>query len=361
MTDRYRWTSDSNVTNEACAWITQIETGDLKHQDVAGFREWMARSPAHRKEIYRWAKFSEKLCILSEMSQPLKNAAERHRDAHTATRFHRWFGVRHYAAFGVILVVLFLGDGMYQKQALNETRLITTQMGVREKVILSDGSMIELNTNSEIEVNFNEQQRNIRLVRGEISFKVAHNKNRPFVVYAGESFIRAVGTAFVVEYLDDVVEVIVTEGRVELGQTEIQSLNSIATPNIEQQVNGPDKRKRSNVYLSEGEGVSYIDVAQNDDVEAIPKKEIERKLSWQQGFIEFHDAPLVDVINDLKRYTPLQVEISSDELRGLRFGGIFKLDELPVLFGMLETYFDIDVEYQNSGAVRLSRNETDEI
>ena len=95
--------------------------------------------------------------------------------------------------------------------------------------------------------------------------------------------------------------------------------------------------------------------AQKDVVKLISKREIDRKLSWQQGLLDFSDAPLETVIEDLSRYTPLTIEISDPELRDLKFDGIFRTNELQSLFNALETSFDIKIEYVGDDLVRLSR------
>src|SRR3546814_13511842 len=59
--------------------------------------------------------------------------------------------------------------------------------------------------------------RRVILRRGEASFEVAHNVQRPFVVSAEGLDVRAVGTAFVVGIEDGGVEVTVEEGVVAVG------------------------------------------------------------------------------------------------------------------------------------------------
>ena len=58
--------------------------------------------------------------------------------------------------------------------------------------------MITLNTNSQIQVDYSEKQRNIRLLQGEAHFEVAKDRDKPFHVYAGNGRAQAVGTAFAV-------------------------------------------------------------------------------------------------------------------------------------------------------------------
>src|SRR4029077_19225198 len=73
------------------------------------------------------------------------------------------------------------------------TRRYNTKVGELQVVPLGDGSVISLNTDSEVVVRYSEKSRDIELFRGEALFDVAKNKARPFVVHAGDTAVRAVG------------------------------------------------------------------------------------------------------------------------------------------------------------------------
>ena len=71
-----------------------------------------------------------------------------------------------------------------------------TTVGGYERVMLADGSVLELNGDTEAEVRFTAAERRVRLARGEAHFTVAKNSARPFWVEANDVAVRAVGTAF---------------------------------------------------------------------------------------------------------------------------------------------------------------------
>src|SRR5207244_2744250 len=83
-----------------------------------------------------------------------------------------------------------------------------------DRQLLSDGSVVELNARAEIESNFTDSQRNVRLVRGEALFSVAKDHSRPFVVQVGPITVKAVGTAFNIRHSPKQIEILVTEGRI---------------------------------------------------------------------------------------------------------------------------------------------------
>ena len=76
--------------------------------------------------------------------------------------------------------------------------MITTAVGEQREMQLPDGSMIALNTDSQLEVTYGENYRDVRLLKGEALFEVTRDPARPFIVDAGIRRVEAVGTAFVV-------------------------------------------------------------------------------------------------------------------------------------------------------------------
>ena len=92
-----------------------------------------------------------------------------------------------------------------------------TERGELRRVPLQDGSIVTLNTDSQIRVQMSKSSRTIQLSAGESFFEVASDASRPFFVEAGEASFRAVGTAFVVRRIEgQPVEITVQEGVVEI-------------------------------------------------------------------------------------------------------------------------------------------------
>ena len=107
MTETRRLSADREITAEACAWVAQLESGDLSASDLAALREWMGRSPSHAAEIKAIADLSGQLSVLTEMAEPVAKAAA------TTSRLRRrsWgrpilgAGLAAAAALALVLVV----------------------------------------------------------------------------------------------------------------------------------------------------------------------------------------------------------------------------------------------------------------
>jgi transmembrane sensor len=89
-----------------------------------------------------------------------------------------------------------------------------TGVGEFQKLALPDGSVVDLNTDSKVDVTFTPSERRVQLAHGEAHFSVAKDPARLFVVEAHGVAVVAVGTAFAVRLRSESVEVLVCEGRV---------------------------------------------------------------------------------------------------------------------------------------------------
>ena len=108
-------------------------------------------------------------------------------------------------------IVALLGAVLWADPAWH-TQRYATAAGERQHLTLPDGSDLTLNTRTVAEVEWHLRSRQVRLVDGEALFDVTHSTWRPFVVRAGETTVRVVGTAFNVRRADPHVTVTVLRG-----------------------------------------------------------------------------------------------------------------------------------------------------
>jgi len=156
----------------------------------------------------------------------------------------------------------------------------SSQFGERPVLRLSDGTKIQLNSNSKIRTKITSTNREVTLDKGEAYFEIAHDPNRPFAVFAGNRRITDIGTSFSVSREGENVRVIVTEGRVR-----VDLINS--SP-IEEPVFA-DKQN--------------LIVAKADETLIAPKnsEEISNDLSWRNGMLVFNQQTLADAADEFRR------------------------------------------------------------
>ena len=354
-----RFTKETpDIAAEACAWIAQLETGELTAADLDAFREWMQRSPRHAAEIKRLAAASMDLNVLADMAKPLREATEDYqsivRPGRRQTLFTRSRVATIAIAAGVVLAIGF--SLLYTGAAPDEPMLVATAVGDYREVELSDGTMVKLNTDSRIEIAYDDKKRKVRLLTGEAFFDVAHNPARPFFVYAGEKYVRVVGTAFVVRLIENDFEVTVMQGRVELAETTkiTGAAHRKTSPKTKESPAGGPAAPLAPITLKAGQSISISAMQKVSAIVALTERDLQRELSWQEGLHDFSNTPLEEVVKEMSRHSPLQIEIADPALHGLKFGGIFRTGETQPLLDALESSFGIDVEYVGDNKVVLS-------
>ena len=211
----------------------------------------------------------------------------------------------------------------------------STGKGETKVVALKDGSVVTLNTASEIQVGYTDALRSVELIRGEALFDVARNKARPFVVAAGDTTVRVVGTSFTVRHLDATpVQVLVREGIVEVFKP------AAGAPAVRITANN-----MAVAPADDGAAISAM---------AVPVAQVHRQLAWQNGQIAFEGETLAQAAEEFSRYSDTKIVIEDPALGREEIAGLFKATD-PVGFAQtiaisLNAHASI-----GEGEVRLTR------
>ena len=345
-----------DIKSEASSWIAQLETGELSGADLEAFREWVSRSPRHAAEIKRLAELSMELNVLTEMAEPLRGVLMEYHPIVKSGFIKSVFEPVRVAVFvavvGIILSLLF-----YRQQVENtgDVRLqAATSVGEYRDFELADGTKVKLNANTQIEAAYDNRERKVRLLKGEAFFDVKPDVARPFLVYAGENYIRVVGTAFLVRLTRQHFEVTVTQGRVELAQAETVLDGKKEELRAKDDADQVTSTFQPPLILEAGQSASISATREISPIVTLSERELQRELSWREGLHDFSNTPLEEVVNELTRHSLLEIEIADPALRDLKFGGIFRTGETEPLFDALASVYGIDVQYISENKVRLS-------
>ena len=199
-------------------------------------------------------------------------------------------------------------------------RYATTLGGFRQ-IALADGSVVQLNTDSVLAVRLRKSERDLILLRGEATFEVAPDKSRPFIVVAGSTAARAVGTVFNVQKAGASVEVLVTKGVVAVGK--------------------PQYMSRAFELAIVDAGQMAIAASSRVRVESLDQEEIARRLSWHQGMLLFNGQSLADVAAEFNRYNERKLVVADPTVGRLRIGGYFRATDLDSFVQVLVERFGI--------------------
>lgn len=204
-----------------------------------------------------------------------------------------------------------------------------SQVGEMRRLVLADGSVLTLNTDSAVVVRMAKDRRRIALKRGEASFEVAHDASRPFLVTAGDLTVRAVGTAFDVRLRGGRVDVAVTEGVVELSNAGGRA--------------GPPRRLAHGAAAEARDGVVAVS--------PMPRQVAEQRLAWRDGLLIFQGESLAAAAAEFQRYDGRKVVVVGDALAKRPVFGVFRTNNLDG-FAEAAATLGARVEHRD-GAVHL--------
>lgn len=337
MSDLLRFRTLADVEEEAAAWVWRLDDEDIEPKLRTEFEQWLRRDPRHRSAFKDLGGVWRSLDTLAEAKRDEKVAtfvaAERRLRAEPQVKRRqrpaRWLGIGMAASLLTAVGVL----SWYHQG--HESQTLSTAVGQHRNVRLADGSVVDLNTNSIVETRFTSAERSVYLRKGEALFTVAKNPDRPFVVIAGHTRVRAIGTAFNVRMHDQGrVEVIVTEGRVEVlqGGAPLSADSGVAVP------------VRTPVPRSELTSGQRLQVGATSSVDTLSDATLDSALAWREGAIVFDGVPLAKAIEELNRYTDARLVIVDPEIQGMRVGGRFRTSDVDGFVAALNRAFPITTQ-----------------
>jgi transmembrane sensor len=337
------------IIAEASAWFIEFRAGDVNGDARVRFIEWLRRSPEHIHAYLEisgvWAelptadpkgKIDVAALIARARGEPdvIALAADGRRSASvpSAAKPHTlWRSRRAAAALAAVVLlavasVVFLDRGKFRDS-------YSTGIGEQRTVQLVDGSTVELNARSKIQVHLTERQRGVTLLEGQALFRVAKDNQRPFVVRAGDAQVRAVGTEFDVYKKQTATVVTVLEGRVET-------------------YDAADSPGTAAIVLSAGEQLTVLPHV----VTKPTRTDTSVATAWVQKRLIFEETPLSDVAEEFNRYNRRPLTIGDSDLEKLRISGVYSSTDPASLINFLRSQNSIQV-VETEKQVRVLRRE----
>jgi transmembrane sensor len=365
--DQHRPSEAASIEATAAAWLIQRDDG-LTPEQAAEFAQWCSADVRHAAAFARLEKTWGALQQLREF----RPEAARHPDGDLllapgkSPRVLR-FPIRPVVAALAASLVLAAGwwySGAERLANPVSQRYATTADGF-ERVSLSDGSLVELNSASEVSVRFTPTKRRVRLVRGEAHFTVARNAARPFSVEAGTLAVHAVGTAFNVRLGSSEVEVLVTQGKVELkqeaGPVFLREPAQIEDNRLEREArtaSGGDAAfltANERVVISTARPPASTMPVAPPAIEKLEPAAVRAALSWQEPRLVFVDTPLADAIAQFNRRSAVQIELADAELGTLPISGSFRPEHVDAFVRLLESADEVVAERPDAARIVLRK------
>ncbi len=340
------WISESvpeAVMDNAAAWVARLDSERCNAADLRDFARWLGEEPQHRWAFQDLSEVWARLRTLSDIGPMLDdpNVIRLPMPVHAETVDH---GTPHRDwSAAAISVILLVGVALNASISTPVDRY-STGAGQIVDVELADGSRLELNAKTRLEVRIDDRSRKIDLRSGEAVFHVTRDE-RPFVVATDRGVVSARGTSFAVESNADRLEVAVLEGSVSVSSgIPHQPLN-------EYDRNAAWRFPGQPTLLDAGDFASVTPEALN--VEATSDQAMKRMLSWRNGAVEFRGQTLSTVVAEMRRYVDLNVHIADGGIGQSLVSATFAAGDRDAYVAGLSGLGNVDVEWASADWVVL--------
>ncbi|MCQ3002755.1 FecR domain-containing protein [Pseudomonas syringae] len=298
--------SPDRATLEAAArWYVDLHCEDLNDAIREAHRSWLERDPSHQQAWERLGRLQEKFDLITPgIARPtLSSARAKRRDV-----------------LKVLSILLGAGAaGGLAWQTTPLTNLLADQRtgaGERRRVRLEDGSQLQLNTATSVDIHYSAKLRELRLLSGEILIETARDTlARPFIVHTHEGSIRALGTRFIVRQEGDQTRVCVLEHAVEVRRAS----------------------STEGLRVDAGQQLSFNQVRlgslQSADLQAD---------AWTRGMLIVNDWRLGDFITELQRYRSGHLGCDTS-IAAQRISGAFHLGNTDTVLENLTTTLPVRI------------------
>ena len=298
------------ISERAARWAVRADAGRLSPEEQWELDLWLNSDPRHRGAYVRARAQWVDLDRLAALRGP---ASAKTGKAGASPALSR----RQLLAASAATVTI-LGGSLSWFLLRGGRERFASGIGEVRRIALEDGSTMLLNTATAVSVHLSKQQRDIRLIRGEALFEVAHDTTRPFLVHANDVAVRAVGTAFAVRLEAAQVDVTVTEGVVEVADSATTHESGPSAP--------PASRPEAQ-RVAANERV-IIASAHAPKIRPISSAETDRQLAWREGMVSFDGESLATAVAEINRHNRHQIVVDDPALAAKPIVGVFRATDL---------------------------------
>ncbi|QGY47544.1 DUF4974 domain-containing protein [Maribellus comscasis] len=191
---------------------------------------------------------------------------------------------------------------------------VVTENGQRSKVVLPDSSIVWLNSGTTLSYpnTFSGENRKVTL-NGQAFFQVYHKENYPFSVHAHGLMITVLGTKFDVDAYpeNDEIAVVLESGKVELTHEGFESFKYSMKP---------------------GERANYNIAAKSLNIGHVDASIYS---SWKDGKLIFRNEPMKNVVEKLKKWYNIDIEVADTEVYNSIFSGTIQNESYEEIFRLI--------------------------
>jgi transmembrane sensor len=327
---------DPVADEQASLWAARLEGSLLSAADQAALEAWLAENPSHRTLLSRYCQLS---ADLEEQLPALVAAgvlAASVPAGGPAGQKSAWRGRRRMWVAGAALATAALVTfALWIARPARQSEGFATAAAQRQSVKLADGTRVELNARTSLQVEIGPAERHVRLSAGEAFFSVTKDPARPFIVETPAGSVRVTGTVFNVR----------TETAAELNVTVVEGSVQVRPGETAGRQPDPRMLHAGDRLTTRPGGVVTV--------QSLASGEIEDELAWREGKIVFVDMPLPDAVARYAHYHGRKITVAPS-LADRHVSGQYALDDLAGFLRDLEDTQQVRVTTDLGGNMQVS-------
>lgn len=290
---------------EAAGWYATLESEFAQDEDRHNFKLWLGQSALHQQAWQKVEAIQGKLNVIpARIAEPVLQQCDQSRRAF----------IQKLAMLALLSPAIWLA---YQTRPWHRwTADYRAGVGQQKAFTLPDGSELLLNTDTAVNLHFDQQRRVLQLVRGEVLISTTKNtaELRPFLVTTSQGTVEALGTRFMMQELPEATRVSVLEDKVRIQPGRAPELKRVLQAG--EQVDFNAHRIQATQTLATGAD------------------------AWQHGSLVVVDRPLQDVLTELSRYRHGFI-VCDERIKQLKISGAFPVNNIDQSLEALTASFPV--------------------
>jgi transmembrane sensor len=311
----------SEIETRAARWLASRDRDDWNGTDQQALDAWLNEDIRNSVAYWRleaaWSD-TDRLKVLRRPGRSEETVIEKRRI---------WLLLLSVAAALATVAVVGFGARFLFQPAI---RTYATAIGERETIRFTDGSQIELNTDTKLRAEVGAGGRKVWLDKGEAYFQIHHDASNPFVVIAGDRYITDLGTKFRIRRDPGRLEVALVEGRAQLETSDSRA---------------PEKP----MVLVPGD--TAVATATSVSLVKTPSKGIARELAWRHGKIVFNNTTLADAAAEFNRYNRERIIVADPRAATTAIYGTFQTNNVAAFARLAHEVLGLTIERRNGDII----------
>jgi transmembrane sensor len=337
-------TFNPEAEEQAALWAARLDGSELTAAQLAELETWLAENPAHRTLLSQYTQLSADLeehfpALLEASAAHAEQAEQAGRtraveESETAPEvvvpLRTLWNPRRAAGWALAAAAVVAGF-VWLARPRHQSEAFVTAAAERRSVTLADGSQVELNARTRLQVDIGGAERHVRLAGGEAFFTVSKDPKRPFMIETPAGSVRVTGTVFGVH----------SEAASDLAVTVVEGSVLVR----------PDVAPAAPVSLHAGDRlIAGTSVA----VQKLSADELRDALAWRKGQIVFDHVPLREALARFAHYQGREGDFTVTAAAAeLQVSGLYSLDDVDGFLAGIEQSLRVKAAHERGTGIRV--------